>query len=71
MLVLIIAEDWLLQELFYCGAAYNRIIPAMFYFYFGVIKIQVACKILEPTSCTNKLLKKNSANGEASPQGYL
>ena len=43
------------------------------YFYFAVLKIHVASKILEPTTYTNKLLKKqqSSANVEASPQGYL
>ena len=51
---------------------FNRIILTM-YFYFAALKIHVASKILEPNTCTNKLLKKqhNSANVEALPLDYF
>ena len=38
--------------------------------YFAALKIHFASKNLEQTTYTNKL-KKNYANGKASPQGYL
>ena len=41
-------------------------------FFFAPLNMHVVGKTLEPTSRTNKLLKKqNSANVEASPQGFL
>ena len=59
MLVLIIVKYRLRQDLFEYGTVYNRITLAVFfYFYFAVLKIHVASKILESTKRTNKLFKK-------------
>ena len=69
--MLFITEYRLRQKLFYYDTVYNRIILAMF-FYSALLKIYVASKILQPTTCTNKLFKKqNSANVDASPHEYL
>ena len=62
VLVLIIAKYRLLCELFWYSTVqrvlYNRIILVTYFFYFAVLKIHVASKILEQTACTNKLIKK-------------
>ena len=60
-LVLIIAKHRLRQELLKFGTVYGRIILAMF-FYFAVLKIHVATKILElPYTQTNRSSSGGSA----------
>ena len=73
MLVLIIAKYRLRQELSQYGFVYNRIILAIFFFYFAVLEIHVASKNFGANYIHKQVIKKkkNSANVEASPQGNL
>ena len=41
---------------------YNHTTLAMFFFYFAPLKIHVVSKILEPTTFTEQVIKKKSAN---------
>ena len=68
MLVLIIAKYRLRQKLFFYDTVNNRQILAMF-FYFALLQIYIASKILEQTTCTNKLLKKNNFKCGSSAPG--
>ena len=59
MFVLIIAKYRLRQEFFEYGTVQNRIIFPMC-FYCAVLKIHVARKILDPTTCEQVIIKKIS-----------
>ena len=69
MLVLIIAKYLLDKN--YSDVVQRITAQLLQCFFFALLKIHVASKILESAPCTNKLLKQNSANMEAAPQGCL
>ena len=53
MLAVIVAKYRLLQN-YSNDTVYNRVILATFFLHFALLKIDVASKILEPTTCRNK-----------------